>query len=77
MGGYNFERLTQSLNYPLHALFNTGPRKILFAFNIVLIVCSAIIAGFSIFLVRLLYDKDFTTGTLNMFEYFVLVLIVS
>ncbi len=62
MSTYYFERLTQQINYPLHALFTTSPRKILFVVNFVLAICSICIATFAVFLCWLLYDPHFTTG---------------
>lgn len=59
---YYFESITQRIHYPLHALYTTSPRKLLFGINFLLTVCSICIAGFCIYLCQLLYEPKFTSG---------------
>ncbi len=62
MFSYSYERLAQKLNYPIHALWTTSPRKLLILANFVLILCSVCICGVAAFLCWLLYDPLFVTG---------------
>jgi hypothetical protein len=59
---FNFERISHSINYPLDSIFSSSPRKILFAANLILVICSSCIAGFSVYLTYLLHDPNNTAG---------------
>lgn len=59
---YYFERFTQRLLFPYHALVTTSPRKILFFINLLMCVTSFLVAALAIFLCQLLFDPNFTEG---------------
>ncbi len=62
---YYFERITQKVRYPVHALSTTSPRKLLFGINLLLAICSVCMASFSLYLCQLLYEPDFISGWFN------------
>lgn len=60
---YYYERLRYSLpQEPVRYFFSSSPRKILFITNLIIVVISLGLSGFSIYLSYLLYDRSFILG---------------
>ena len=62
MSQYYFDKITQNVVYPLHVFEATSPRKVLFAINLILVLCMVVMATYSVYLTSLLFDPDFITG---------------
>jgi hypothetical protein len=64
---YNYmEKISENV-YPLQALNTTSPRKVLFAFNLILAICMIVITALAVYVTWLLYDSEFYSGWINWF----------